>query len=186
MASIRDGILAVLTQGAAYGLQLRNELDARTRRAAPLNVGQVYGTLDRLLAAGLISQEAHTEDGLPLYELTETGHAAASAWLGTPDLDGANPFESTVFQVLIARSLPGVSSAGLLEAQREAWRERHFAAQEAYRPEVAAELRSSAEEALARAVLGWLDEVEPTSDQGTPVSRVRPPRGRPATEAKFR
>lgn len=186
MASIRDGILTLLTQGSAYGLQLRNELDVRARRATALNVGQVYGTLDRLLDAGLISQEAHTEDGLPLYALTETGHAAAQAWLNTPDLDGGNPFESTVFQVLIARSLPGVSSEALIEAQREAWRERHFAAQESYAPELAAELRSSAEESLARAVLGWLDEVAKTDDGGTPISRVRPPRGRPAAEPKFR
>lgn len=172
--------MALLTQGPAYGLQLRNEIGARSRRATPLNVGQVYATLERLRLAGLVSQEAHTEDGLPLYQLSPAGSAEAAAWLGAPAIDPANPWESMAFQLMIARSLPGVDSAPLIAGYREYWRARHLAAQEAYAPETGAELRSSADEALSIAALGWLDLAAETDDRGTPVSRVRPPRGRPA------
>lgn len=180
MSTIRDGILALLTQGPAYGLQLRNELDARLKRSHSTNVGQVYATLERLQAAGLIIQHSHTTDGLPLYALTDDGEREATEWMRTPRFDSANRWESMVAQVMIVRSFPGVSSEELVAAARQYWEVALQSAQEQYSPELSADLRSSAEESLAIAALGWLQRVAETDDSGTPISQTRPPRGRPA------
>jgi len=40
--------LALLSEGPKYGLQLRQEFEAGTGEVWPLNVGQVYTTLQRL------------------------------------------------------------------------------------------------------------------------------------------
>ena len=46
--SVRHALLALLSEGPKYGLQLREEFEARTGEVWPLNVGQVYQTLQRL------------------------------------------------------------------------------------------------------------------------------------------
>ena len=42
--SVRHALLALLSEGPKYGLQLREEFEARTGEVWPLNVGQVYTT----------------------------------------------------------------------------------------------------------------------------------------------
>lgn len=61
--SVRDALLGILTLGPAYGLQLHAELGARAPHRAKTNVGQVYGTLDRLVTAGLVVHEGLSEIG---------------------------------------------------------------------------------------------------------------------------
>ena len=183
MSSIRFALLALLTQGPAYGLQLRNELDRRLQRARTTNVGQVYSTLDRLIDQGLVSVDSGAEDGLPRYTLTGTGIEEATSWLHASKLEAAHPWESMVVQVLIARSLPGVDSSALLRDTRGFWEAELHRAQQSFGHDVASDLRSSADEALCLAALAWLRHVEATSDSGVPVSQERPKRGRPASQA---
>ncbi len=45
---VRHALLALLSEGPKYGPQLRQEFEARTGEVRPLNVGQVYTTLQRL------------------------------------------------------------------------------------------------------------------------------------------
>src|SRR4051794_32190132 len=52
--SIRHALLALLTESPKYGLQLRQEFEARTGEVWPLNIGQVYTTLQRLERDGLV------------------------------------------------------------------------------------------------------------------------------------
>ena len=53
--SVRHALLALLSEGPKYGLQLREEFEARTGEVWPLNVGQVYTTLQRLERDGLVA-----------------------------------------------------------------------------------------------------------------------------------
>ena len=46
--SVRHALLALLSEGPKYGLQLRKEFEESTGEVWPLNVGQVYTTLQRL------------------------------------------------------------------------------------------------------------------------------------------
>ena len=52
--SVRLGLMALLAEGEKYGAQLRSEFEARTGGTWPLNVGQVYTTLDRLVRDGIV------------------------------------------------------------------------------------------------------------------------------------
>ena len=61
--SVRHALLALLSEGPKYGLQLRQEFEARTGEVWPLNVGQVYTTLQRLERDGLVESDGDGEDG---------------------------------------------------------------------------------------------------------------------------
>src|SRR5947207_1083293 len=56
--SVRHALLALLSEGPKYGLQLREEFEAGTGEVWPLNVGQVYTTLQRLERDGLVEAAA--------------------------------------------------------------------------------------------------------------------------------
>jgi DNA-binding PadR family transcriptional regulator len=43
--SFRHAMLALLSEGPKYGMQLRDAFEARTGEVWPLNVGRVYTTL---------------------------------------------------------------------------------------------------------------------------------------------
>ena len=53
--SVPHALLALLSEGPKYGLRLQNEFESRTGEVWPLNVGQVYTTLQRLERDGLVA-----------------------------------------------------------------------------------------------------------------------------------
>jgi hypothetical protein len=65
IVSIRHALLALLSEGPRYGLQLREEFEARTGEVWPLNVGQVYTTLQRLERDGLVESDGDADPGPP-------------------------------------------------------------------------------------------------------------------------
>jgi Transcriptional regulator PadR-like family len=64
--AVREGLLALLNEGPSHGYQLKTSFESATGGAWPLNVGQVYTTLDRLQRDGLVtSDEADDRSGTP-------------------------------------------------------------------------------------------------------------------------
>ena len=61
--SVRHAMLALLSEGPKYGLQLREEFEAHTGEIWPLNVDQVYTTLQRLERDGLVESDGSGEAG---------------------------------------------------------------------------------------------------------------------------
>ena len=59
--SVRHALLAFLSEGPKYGLQLRQEFEESTGQVWPLNVGQVYTTLQRLERDELIESDDRGE-----------------------------------------------------------------------------------------------------------------------------
>jgi hypothetical protein len=59
--SVRHALLALLSEGPKYGLQLRDEYEAVTGDVWPLKVGQVYTTLQRLEREGLVESDDAVE-----------------------------------------------------------------------------------------------------------------------------
>ena len=84
--SVRHALLALLSEGPKYGLQLRQEFEARTGEVWPLNVGQVYTTLQRLERDGLVESDDSNEEEGPQkgFHITEEGAAELTDWLRTP------------------------------------------------------------------------------------------------------
>ena len=73
--SVRHALLALLSEGPKYGLQLREEFEARTGEVWPLNVGQVYTTLQRLERDGLVESDGADEGPQKAFQITESGAA---------------------------------------------------------------------------------------------------------------
>jgi DNA-binding PadR family transcriptional regulator len=118
--SIRHALLALLTEGPKYGLQLRDEFEQRTGEVWPLNVGQVYQSLQRLERDGLV--ESDDGDGAAgpqkAYCITATGQAELDTWLRTPPDLSSPPRDELVIKVLVALTVPGVDVHDVVQAHR--------------------------------------------------------------------
>src|SRR2546421_3253103 len=108
--SVRHALLALLSEGPKYGLQLRQEFEARTGDVWPLNVGQVYTTLQRLERDGLVtSDDRGGADGPQRnFCITEHGEAELSEWLRTPPDLSSPPRDELVIKILVAARVPRV------------------------------------------------------------------------------
>ncbi|SDZ01881.1 PadR family transcriptional regulator [Herbiconiux ginsengi] len=173
--SIRAGILLVLCEADAYGLQIHGELEDRTDRRGRINVGQIYSTLDRLSTAGLVQASGATDDGLPLYGITPEGRRAARDWLADTGVDSASAWSDLTFKVQLATSL-GAGAEVVVDGYRRSWARSLHESVGDPSPAVLARQR------LAEAALGWLSDLEalPGGLEGLvrPLRNERPRRGR--------
>lgn len=168
--SVRDGLLAILSLGPAYGLQLHAEFTIRAAHRPRLNAGQLYSTIDRAVAAGLVASGGSTADGLPLFCLSSTGATHAERWMSAP-VDSPVTWEGMLDQVLITSTIEPHRMRKLAAAYRRAW-----SASESIRDDAA----GRATRALSRAAIEWLTTVEPilSASMPLPLSTERPRRGR--------
>jgi DNA-binding PadR family transcriptional regulator len=117
--SVRHALLALLSEGPKYGLQLRQEFEARTGEVWPLNVGQVYTTLQRLERDGLVVSDGTSEDGPQKgFRITPEGVEELTGWLRTPPDLSSPPRDELVIKVLIALRVPGVNVQEVMQAHR--------------------------------------------------------------------
>src|SRR3954451_12494601 len=117
--SVRHALLALLSQGPKYGLQLRDEFMAGTGEVWPLNVGQVYTTLQRLERDGLVDSD---EDAAPgpqnVFRITAEGTDELTAWLRTPPDLSAPPRDELVIKVLVALRVAGTDPLAVIQVHR--------------------------------------------------------------------
>jgi DNA-binding PadR family transcriptional regulator len=117
--SVRHALLALLSEGPKYGLQLREEFEARTGEVWPLNVGQVYTTLQRLERDGLVESDGSADEGSQKgFRITTAGADELAAWLRTPPDLSAPPRDELVIKVLVAMRLPGTDVHEVIQAHR--------------------------------------------------------------------
>jgi DNA-binding PadR family transcriptional regulator len=122
--SVRHAMLALLSEGPMYGLQLKEEFEAGTGEVWPLNVGQVYTTLQRLERDGLVESDGEGDgDGdsghaQKAYRLTPGGVAELDAWLRTPPDLSSPPRDELVMKVLVALRVPGARIPEIIQAHR--------------------------------------------------------------------
>lgn len=193
--SVRQSLLAILDQGPCYGYQLRAEFDRRTGSTWPLNVGQIYNTLDRLERDGLAVKGDTDAQGHVFYEITEAGSLAVADWLTQP-VERAGARDELAIKLAVAATLPSVDVAGVIDAQRRATAARVRAlTDEASRDDGPGEasapafVRSLVVDSLlfqAEAEARWLDHAEarlaqhPQHSMSLELATERPKRGRPA------
>ena len=117
--SVRHALLALLTEGPKYGLQLRQEFEERTGEVWPLNVGQVYTTLQRLERDGLVESDDAGDDGpQKAFRITEAGADELALWLRTPPDMSSPPRDELVIKVLVALRAPGVDVHEVIQVHR--------------------------------------------------------------------
>jgi len=117
--SVRHGIVALLAEQAMHGYQLKTEFERRTGGTWPLNIGQVYTTVQRLIRDGLVESIPHPGDGeLERFRLTEAGAAEAAAWWSRPVERGAPAREELAIKLALAVTARGVDVRAVVQAQR--------------------------------------------------------------------
>ncbi len=117
--SVRHALLALLSEGPKYGLQLRQEFESRTGEVWPLNVGQVYTTLQRLERDGLVESDGTGEDGPQKgFRITVAGEDELATWLRTPPDLSSPPRDELVIKVLVALRLPGIDVHEVVQVHR--------------------------------------------------------------------
>ena len=121
--SVRHALLALLSEGPKYGLKLREEFEARTGEVWPLNVGQVYTTLQRLERDGLVSADDASQDGREktpqnIFRITAEGQRELVGWLRTPPDLSSPPRDELVMKILVATRVPGTDVPEVIQVHR--------------------------------------------------------------------
>jgi DNA-binding PadR family transcriptional regulator len=121
--SVRQAILALLAEQPMHGYQLRQQFERRTGGTWPLNIGQVYTTVQRLVRDGLVEALPADDDanGVTYVErlrLTPAGREAVLAWWATPVDRGAPARDELVIKLTLAVTTPGVDAREVIQAQR--------------------------------------------------------------------
>ena len=118
--SVPHALLALLSEKPKYGLRLQNEFEARTGEVWPLNVGQVYTTLQRLERDGLVKADGEDERAQKQkrYRITAAGDRELAEWLRTPPELVPPPRDELVIKVLVALQVPGINVHELLQVHR--------------------------------------------------------------------
>jgi DNA-binding PadR family transcriptional regulator len=163
--SVRHALLALLSEGPKYGLQLREEFEAGTGEVWPLNIGQVYTTLQRLERDGLAESDGSDSEGPQRrFRITQAGQQELADWLRTPPDMTSPPRDELVMKILVALRLPGIDVPGVIQAHRrylvqlmQQWTRIKEAAAES---DMALALAVDAELFRLDSVIRWLDSAD--------------------------
>ncbi len=117
--AVREGLLALLQDEPRYGYQLKTEFEVATGGVWPLNVGQVYTTLDRLERDGFVSME-FGDDEQKLYTITAKGLGELGAWWEAVPADEPPPRDELMLKVLMAIEHGPDHALAVLTRQRSA------------------------------------------------------------------
>jgi DNA-binding PadR family transcriptional regulator len=116
---VREGLLALLDGEPRYGYQLKTAFEATTGGVWPLNIGQVYTTLDRLNRDGHVAEVGPGDDaGRRTYTITEDGRAELARWLGASPADAPPPRDELMLKVLLALGTASVDGREVIQGQR--------------------------------------------------------------------
>ena len=163
--SVRHALLALLSEGPKYGLQLREEFEAGTGEVWPLNIGQVYTTLQRLERDGLAESDGSDTGGPQRrFRITQVGREELAGWLRTPPDLTSPPRDELVMKILVALRLPGTDVPEVIQAHRrylvqlmQQWTRIKEAAAES---DISVALAVDAELFRLDAVIRWLDSAD--------------------------
>ncbi len=201
--SVRHALLALLSEGPKYGLQLREEFEARTGEIWPLNGGQVYTTLQRLERDGLVESDGTDEEGPQKgFRISAEGEQELARWLRTPPDLSSPPRDELVMKVLVALYVPSADVQAVIQAHRrylvelmQQWtRIKEYDAE----GDLSMSLAIDAELFRLDSVVRWLDAAEARvnraategattwTDQASPGNQTRAPLPRHRREGRAR
>jgi len=175
--TVRSALLAILTIGPSYGLQLASEFHRRTGGVEAIADAQVYTTLGRLERDGLVTKLPKDASGKARYELAPEGRAEAEAWLAAPvpqDAPGAR--DELALKVTLAATLPGADVRALIAAQAAMAREELAALLAGAPDDLLADVVLARRRSSLQAELEWLGEARTRLAQIAPFGFAPPPR----------
>ena len=188
--SVPHALLALLSEGPKYGLRLQNEFESRTGEVWPLNVGQVYTTLQRLERDGLVEADVEGERSQKRYRITSDGAQELAGWLRTPPELVPPPRDELVIKVLVALQIPRIDIGQILQVHRRRVIEvmQHYTRikAEAGPEDVSLALVADAELFRLEAIVRWLDATDVRLKQRRPdqPAPAADPQAEPARAAE--
>ncbi|MGH3474346.1 MAG: PadR family transcriptional regulator [Aeromicrobium sp.] len=175
--SVKQGLLALLSEKPMYGAELRSQFEERTGETWPLNIGQVYTTLGRLERDGLVATVQPDEDERRIeYSLTDEGRSEVETWWSTATPTTPDPRDELTIKLALAVSVPGVDVAEIVQRQRAA---AVATLQDLTKTKRAGQIDLAAELVLdrrlfdAEALVRWLDHVESRLSDAATQRKVR-------------
>ncbi len=119
--SVGQTFLGLLEGQPRHGYDLKRVYDERFSPQRPLQYGQVYATLSRLLKHGLVEVEAVEPGGGPdrkRYAITEAGITDVQTWLSQPERP--EPYlHNVLYTKVVLALLTKRSAEDILDVQRQ-------------------------------------------------------------------
>jgi DNA-binding PadR family transcriptional regulator len=189
--SVRNALLGLLQQRPRHGYELREAFTALVggEQNWPVKPAQIYTTLSRLEAGGLIIEEGLEQDGGPekhIFAITPAGRLELNEWLVSPAVS-QHQRDEFFLKLMLCLVTGAASPRELIYAQRaRLYQELHGLTRQRSEGDPRRELAYILllEQAIMHleADLRWLDMVEARLDeikrQPLPEPELRP-RGRP-------
>ena len=118
--SVRNALLALVAQQPAGVYRLKQMFEEQTCGAWPLNIGQVYQTMQRLERDGQVVSHAETNAGRDseVFELTDAGREVLNAWWSTPVPREHPDRDELVMKLAVAAADPTVDVEAMIQTQR--------------------------------------------------------------------
>jgi DNA-binding PadR family transcriptional regulator len=163
--SVRHALLALLSEEPKHGLLLQQEFEEQTGEVWPLNVGQVYITLQRLERAGLVASEGEEDAGpRKRFMITSAGGDELQEWLRTPASEIPPPRDELLIKVLVGLRVPGadvheivqVHRRHIIESMQHFWRLKEEMAAD----DIGLALIADAEMFRLEGIVRWLDAAD--------------------------
>ncbi|MCB0027792.1 MAG: helix-turn-helix transcriptional regulator [Anaerolineales bacterium] len=119
--SIQHALLALLNEQPSFGLLLHEQFEETTGNVWPVNIGQIYTTLQRLERDGyVISESTTSRRAQKNYQLTRAGRAELERWLQTPVEGETPPRDELVIKISVAAQMADVDMGQLVQVHRRA------------------------------------------------------------------
>lgn len=120
--SVRNALLALVAQQPAGVYRLKQMFEDHTCGAWPLNIGQVYQTMQRLERDGSVVSHHEVNAGRDseVFELTEEGRRVLEEWWSTPVPRENFERDELVMKIAVAAADPEVDVTALIQTQRRA------------------------------------------------------------------
>ncbi|NOY55896.1 MAG: PadR family transcriptional regulator [Actinobacteria bacterium] len=162
--AFRETLLVLLLDGPSHGYQLKLDFETATGDAWPLNVGQVYSTLQRLERTGLVEVESTDAEGRIRYEITEQGRTVVEQWFSSPVEQSMATRDDLSMKLLLSIATSAADPAKVIGTQRgatmRALQDYTRLREETNESDLAWELHLDRLIIRSEAELRWLDRVE--------------------------
>ena len=120
---MRHALLALLSKEPAHGYELKQAVEAEFGELwPPVNIGQIYKTLGRLEAGGLVRSSTVAQASRPdkkVFELTAAGREELAAWIERPS-DGVRVKDEFFTKLVLAARAKLADPLVLIDHQRRA------------------------------------------------------------------
>jgi len=116
--SVKHSLLTIISQEPKAGYDLRSEFEKRTGGTWPLNISQIYSTLQRLERDGLVASTQAAQHDATLWRITDAGlHEVTTWWYHATPRNTPNR-EETSIKVTLAITSDSIDTKAVIGAQR--------------------------------------------------------------------